>query len=163
MTNTPDALFIIDTNKESIAVAEANKLNIPVIAVCDTNTDPSNIDFPIPGNDDAVRAISLYCDLVGSSILSGMEENLNETGVDIGSLEKNLEENLDLNDEKLNDDESIKQEKLSGELEINSDEKDILEMNETKEDNQSSDNEVNSDKENEVTLSTDNKNIKNKY
>ena len=106
MTNTPDALFIIDTNKESIAVAEANKLNIPVIAVCDTNTDPSNIDFPIPGNDDAVRAISLYCDLVGSSILSGMEENLNETGVDIGALEKNLEENLDLKDESENEKEN---------------------------------------------------------
>ena len=72
MPNLPDAIFVIDINKESIAVQEAKKLNIPVIAICDTNTDPSNIDYPIPGNDDAVRSISLYCDLIGSSILSGM-------------------------------------------------------------------------------------------
>ena len=96
MSNIPDALFIIDVNKEAIAVAEANKLNIPVVAICDTNTDPSNIDFPIPGNDDAVRAVSLYCDLVGASILSGMEVNLTDSGVDLGSLEKNLDENLDV-------------------------------------------------------------------
>ncbi len=108
MTNTPDALFIIDINKESIAVAEANKLKIPVIAVCDTNTDPTNIDYPIPGNDDAVRAISLYCDLVGSSILGGMEENINESVSDAGSLEVNIEENLELKPEKQSEAASIK-------------------------------------------------------
>ncbi len=95
MVGLPEALFIIDINKESIAVAEARKLNIPVIAVCDTNTDPSFVDFPIPGNDDAVRAVSLYCDLVASSILSGMEESLANAGVDIGELEENSKENLD--------------------------------------------------------------------
>ncbi len=150
MTNTPDALFIVDTNKESIAVAEANKLNIPVIAVCDTNTDPSNIDFPIPGNDDAVRAISLYCDLVGSSILSGMEENLNESGVDIGSLDKNLEENLDLKEiENVND----KQEKVDDGLKIESDTTQIKE-NEVVESNQNPDINSNSDKEKEVSSLT---------
>jgi small subunit ribosomal protein S2 len=60
MNGIPDALFVIDTNKEAIAVLEANNLNIPVIAICDTNTNPSNVDYPIPGNDDALRAISLY-------------------------------------------------------------------------------------------------------
>ena len=94
MPDIPDAIFVIDINKEAIAVQEAKKLNIPVIAICDTNTDPSNIDYPVPGNDDAVRAISLYCDLIGSSILSGMEENLAESGVDIGSADVNVEEDI---------------------------------------------------------------------
>jgi small subunit ribosomal protein S2 len=68
MPNLPDAIFIIDINKESIAVQEAKKLNIPVIAICDTNTDPTNIDYPIPGNDDARRAIDLYCNLIKETI-----------------------------------------------------------------------------------------------
>ena len=87
MSGLPDALFIIDTNKEAIAVLEANHLKIPVIAICDSNSNPSGIDYPIPGNDDALRAISLYCDLVGSSILKGMESNLEQSGVDIGASE----------------------------------------------------------------------------
>ena len=93
----PDALFIIDTNKEAIAVLEANNLNIPVIAICDTNTNPSGVDFPIPGNDDALRAISLYCDLIAASVLKGLESNLEESGVDIG-------ESQDLAEEKIIDD-----------------------------------------------------------
>ena len=95
MVSLPDAIFIIDINKEAIAVSEANKLNIPVVAICDTNTDPSNIDYPIPGNDDAVRAVSLYCDLVGASILSGLEENIVKSGADIGMIEEPIEENLE--------------------------------------------------------------------
>jgi small subunit ribosomal protein S2 len=94
MPDLPDAIFVIDINKEAIAVQEANKLNIPVIAICDTNTDPNNIDYPVPGNDDAVRSISLYCDLIGSAILSGMEENLAESGVDIGNSEVNADEKI---------------------------------------------------------------------
>ena len=94
MPNLPDAIFVIDINKEAIAVQEAKKLNIPVIAICDTNTDPNNIDYAIPGNDDAVRSISLYCDLIGSAILSGMEENLAEAGVDIGDNEVNTDEEI---------------------------------------------------------------------
>ena len=94
MSGTPDALFIIDINKEAIAVEEAKKLNIPIVAVCDTNTDPKKIDYPIPGNDDAVRSISLYCDLVGATILSGMEENLTETGVDLCNAENVVEEKI---------------------------------------------------------------------
>ena len=94
MNGIPDALFIIDTNKEAIAVLEANNLNIPVIAICDTNTNPSGVDYPIPGNDDALRAISLYCDLVAASVLKGLESNLEESGVDIGESQVLAEENI---------------------------------------------------------------------
>jgi len=93
MNGIPDAIFIIDTNKESIAVLEANNLKIPVIAICDTNTNPSGVDYPIPGNDDALRAISLYCDLVAASVLKGLESNLEQSGVDIGESEVIVEEN----------------------------------------------------------------------
>ena len=68
MKKTPDLIFIIDTNVESLAVAEAKKLGIPIIAVLDTNSDPTGISFPIPGNDDARRSINLYCDLLKSTI-----------------------------------------------------------------------------------------------
>ena len=69
MNGIPDAIFVIDTNKEAIAVQEANNLHIPVFAICDTNSNPSGVNYPIPGNDDALRAISLYCDLVAASVL----------------------------------------------------------------------------------------------
>ena len=68
MKKTPDLIFIIDTNIESLAVAEAKKLNIPIIAVLDTNSDPTGIDYPIPGNDDARRSINLYCELLKNTI-----------------------------------------------------------------------------------------------
>ena len=97
MNGIPDAIFIIDTNKESIAGLEANNLNIPVIAICDTNTNPSGVDYPIPGNDDALRAISLYCDLVAASVLKGLESNLEQSGVDIGDSEVIVEENTSQN------------------------------------------------------------------
>ena len=68
MKKTPDLIFVIDTNIESLAVAEAKKLLIPIIAVLDTNSDPTGIDFPIPGNDDARRSINLYCELLKGTI-----------------------------------------------------------------------------------------------
>ena len=68
MKKTPDLIFIIDTNIESLAVAEAKKLGIPIIGILDTNSDPTGIDFPIPGNDDARRSINLYCDLLKNTI-----------------------------------------------------------------------------------------------
>ena len=68
MKKTPDLIFVIDTNIESLAVAEAKKLSIPIIAVLDTNSDPTGIDYPIPGNDDARRSINLYCELLKSTI-----------------------------------------------------------------------------------------------
>jgi len=92
MNGIPDAMFIIDTNKESIAILEANNLNIPVIAICDTNSNPSGVDYPIPGNDDALRAISLYCDLVAASVLKGLESNLEQSGIDVGESEIIVEE-----------------------------------------------------------------------
>lgn len=85
MGGTPDAFFIIDTNMEDIAVAEANKLGIPVFAVIDTNSDPKGIDYPIPGNDDAFRAIELYCDLVAEAIVDGLAAELKKSGVDTGA------------------------------------------------------------------------------
>ncbi len=96
INGVPDALFIIDTNKEAIAVLEANNLNIPVIAICDTNTNPSGVDFPIPGNDDALRAISLYCDLIAASVLKGLESNLEESGVDIGESQALAESGVEI-------------------------------------------------------------------
>jgi small subunit ribosomal protein S2 len=88
MGGVPDLLFVIDTNKESLAVQEANKLGIPVIAVLDSNSSPNGIDFPIPGNDDAARAIGLYCDLVSRAALDGMTAQMGRAGVDVGALEE---------------------------------------------------------------------------
>ena len=88
MGGLPDILFVIDTNKEAIAVAEANKLSIPVVAVLDSNSDPTGINFPIPGNDDALRAISLYCDLVVDVVLDGIQQEMVAAGVDIGAAEE---------------------------------------------------------------------------
>ena len=114
MNGIPDALFIIDTNKEAIAVLEANNLNIPVIAICDTNTNPLGVNYPIPGNDDALRAISLYCDLVAASVLKGMESNLEESGVDIGASKDLLEEKI-LDDGTVEDIKNITEEQTSSE------------------------------------------------
>ena len=88
MGGVPDMIFVIDTNKESLAIQEAKKLGIPVIAVLDSNSTPDGIDYPIPGNDDAARAITLYCDLMASAILDGMAEQLGARGVDIGAMEE---------------------------------------------------------------------------
>jgi small subunit ribosomal protein S2 len=84
MGGRPDILFIIDTNKEDIAVAEATKLGIPVIAVVDSNSDPEGITYPIPGNDDALRAIAMYLDLLADSVLDGLQQEMAAAGVDIG-------------------------------------------------------------------------------
>ncbi len=85
MGGLPDLLFIIDTNKESIAVAEANTLGIPVVAVVDSNASPDGVDYPIPGNDDALRAISLYCELVAGSVLDGLKTEMIRDGKDLGA------------------------------------------------------------------------------
>lgn len=87
MGGVPDLLFVIDTNKEKIAIQEARKLGIPIVAIVDTNCDPDGIDFPVPGNDDAGRAITLYCDLVARAALDGLERSQSASGVDIGALE----------------------------------------------------------------------------
>ncbi|HFB2047917.1 MAG: 30S ribosomal protein S2 [Hyphomicrobiaceae bacterium] len=92
MGGTPDLLFVIDTNKEAIAIAEARKLKIPIIAVVDSNSDPDGIDYPIPGNDDAGRAVTLYCDLIARAAIDGIEKSSVEAGADIGSFEMPLDE-----------------------------------------------------------------------
>ncbi|HWB47090.1 MAG TPA: 30S ribosomal protein S2 [Hyphomicrobiaceae bacterium] len=94
MGGLPDLLFVIDTNKEQIAIAEAKKLNIPIVAVVDTNCDPDGIDFPIPGNDDAGRAITLYCDLAARAAIDGIERAQAGAGKDIGAAEAPPEEEL---------------------------------------------------------------------
>ncbi|WP_213683748.1 30S ribosomal protein S2 [Roseicyclus sp.] len=95
MGGLPDLLFVIDVNKESLAIAEARKLGIPVVAVVDTNCPPDGVDYVIPGNDDAARAIALYCDLISRAALDGMSAQLQTAGVDLGSLEEGtLEEAL---------------------------------------------------------------------
>ncbi len=86
MGGVPDLLFVIDVQKESLAVAEANKLKIPVVAVVDTNCPPEGIDYLVPGNDDASRAIAFYCDLAARSALSGVEEQMGSEGIDVGEL-----------------------------------------------------------------------------
>jgi small subunit ribosomal protein S2 len=88
MGGLPDLLFVIDTNKEAIAIKEANRLGTPVAAILDTNSDPSGITYPIPGNDDAGRAISLYCDLVARAALEGISMSQQSLGRDIGESEE---------------------------------------------------------------------------
>ena len=94
MGGLPDAIFVIDTNKEHIAIAEAKVLNIPVVAVLDSNSDPNGVDYPIPGNDDAIRAIQTYCDLAAEAILDGLQQEVMKTGGDIGEAEIAPVENL---------------------------------------------------------------------
>jgi small subunit ribosomal protein S2 len=93
MGGLPSMLFVIDTNKESIAVAEARKLEIPVAAILDSNSDPDGIAYPVPGNDDASRAIALYCDLAARAVIDGLSEGQTAAGVDVGAAEE-VRENI---------------------------------------------------------------------
>ena len=92
MGGVPDLLFVIDVKKEDLAVAEANKLGMPVVAVVDTNCSPDGVDYIIPGNDDAARAIALYCDLAARAALDGMSAQMGAAGVDLGAMEEALVE-----------------------------------------------------------------------
>ena len=85
MGGLPDLMIVIDTNKESIAIAEAHKLGIPVIAILDSNCNPDGITYPVPGNDDATRAIELYCSLFSGAVIDGIEQGAVSSGVDIGA------------------------------------------------------------------------------
>ena len=80
----PDLMVIIDTNREHLAVTEANKLGVPIVAIVDSNSDPDKIQYPVPGNDDAIRSIKLYCQLFSDAALAGIEESLTDSGVDVG-------------------------------------------------------------------------------
>jgi small subunit ribosomal protein S2 len=88
MGGTPDLIFVIDVGKEALAITEAKKLGIPVVGVVDSNCSPKDIDYIIPGNDDASRAIALYCDLVSRAALDGMTAQMGSAGVDLGSLDE---------------------------------------------------------------------------
>lgn len=91
MGGIPDIMFVIDTNKEAIAIQEARKLNIPIIAILDTNSDPDGITYPVPGNDDAARAIQTYCDLIADAVLDGLAAGASASGVDLGASEAPVE------------------------------------------------------------------------
>ncbi|KAF0231141.1 MAG: small subunit ribosomal protein [Beijerinckiaceae bacterium] len=94
MGGTPDLLFVIDTNKEQLAIQEANRLNIPVVAIVDTNCDPDGVTFPIPANDDAGRALALYCDLVARAAIDGISRGQSSLGVDLGASTQPIAEEL---------------------------------------------------------------------
>ena len=96
MKKLPQMIFIIDTNVEALAVAEAQKLRIPIAAILDTNSDPTDIHFPIPGNDDARRSINLYCDLLKSTIVSA-SKFIESKAADNESVEKTKTQKLDIN------------------------------------------------------------------
>jgi small subunit ribosomal protein S2 len=94
MGGLPDIIFVIDVVKEKLAIEEANKLGIPVIAVVDSNADPVGVAFPIPGNDDAIRAINLYCDLIAGAVIDGISAGLQASGTDLGASEELLDEEV---------------------------------------------------------------------
>lgn len=120
MGGVPDLIFVIDVNKEDLAIAEAKKLGIPVVAVVDTNCSPDGVDYMIPGNDDAARAIQLYCDLAARAALDGMSAQMESAGIDVGGMEEapveeeiletptNASEPLDVSDEAVQDDTKAK-------------------------------------------------------
>ena len=87
MGGLPNIIFVIDTIKEKLAIEEANKLGIPVVAVVDSNADPQGVTYPIPGNDDAIRAINLYCDMIAGAVFDGISAELQASGVDLGAAE----------------------------------------------------------------------------
>lgn len=91
MARRPDLIFVIDVPKEELALSEAKRLGIPVIAVCDTNANPDGIDYVVPGNDDALRAVNLYCDLISGAVLDGISEEMKASGVDIGAADEVVE------------------------------------------------------------------------
>ncbi len=95
MGGVPDLIVVLDANKEKIAIKEANNLNIPVVAILDSNSNPEGVTYPIPGNDDAIRAISFYCDLFADAALSGIQEEIVKKGGDIGEAEFLPEENIE--------------------------------------------------------------------
>jgi small subunit ribosomal protein S2 len=99
MGGVPDIMVVIDTNKESIAIKEAQNLGIPVVAILDTNCDPDGITFPIPGNDDAARAINLYCDLISRAVLDGLSKGASTSGEDVGAAAEPMMEALPTEEE----------------------------------------------------------------
>jgi len=112
MKKIPDMIFIVDTNVEELAVKEAIKLNIPIVAVVDTNSDPTGINFPIPGNDDARRAINLYCDLIKQTILDAQQNVTKKDNVELKENIKKKELNIEAEKEKEKKTKPVKKEKI---------------------------------------------------
>jgi small subunit ribosomal protein S2 len=104
MGGLPSILFVLDVTTDKTAVEEAHVLGIPVIGICDTNSDPTKVDYPIPGNDDSVKAIDLYCSLMESAILDGIQQGLSSAGVDVGELENPIIESGNISDEESTND-----------------------------------------------------------
>ena len=94
MGGLPDILVIIDVPREELAIQEAGKLKLPVVAICDSNANPNGVAYPVPGNDDALRAIELYCDLISGAVLDGLQAELMASGVDVGEMEEAPAEDL---------------------------------------------------------------------
>ncbi|MBL4638900.1 MAG: 30S ribosomal protein S2 [Kordiimonadaceae bacterium] len=88
MGGLPDIIVVVDTNRDELAIAEARRLGIPVVGVIDTNSKPDGLEYPIPGNDDATRAIRLYCDLIADAVIDGIQADLAAQGVDLGAVEE---------------------------------------------------------------------------
>ena len=110
MGGIPNIIFVIDSNKEAIAVAEAKKLNIPIVAILDTNSDPDGIDYPIPGNDDARQAIDLYCQLISAAVIDGLEKSQIDKGIDIGEKDDSVIEEIEETEIPTNDETMVKPE-----------------------------------------------------
>ena len=122
MGGVPDAIFILDTNKEDIAVKEANVLGVPIVGILDSNSDPDGIDYPVPGNDDAIRAISFYCDLAVKAILDGVQAQLANTGTDLGEAQ---DVKVDLPASKKEEPKAEAKEEAKAAAEADADEKDV--------------------------------------
>lgn len=99
MGGLPDILFVIDTNKEAIAIEEARRLNIPVVAILDSNSNPEGVTYPVPGNDDALRAIGIYCELIAGAVLDGLQAEMTSAGIDLGESVEAPVENFDAESE----------------------------------------------------------------
>ena len=157
MKSLPDMLFVIDTNKEAIAIKEAKKIGIPVVAILDSNSSTDGVDFPIPGNDDAARALALYCDLASQTILDGLESQLGSAGIDIGSSDQTVNENLENSDELREDDTNSEVVELIGNKDQEKNksepaEKEKLEVKEMKANSKKSDVKENQSKKEDKTV-----------
>ena len=127
MGGLPDMLFVIDTIKDSIAIEEAKTLNIPVVAVLDSNSNPDGIDYPIPGNDDALRAVSLYCNLISESIIDGLQAELLKQDKEVDLVEK-LPPETEVNDSNHNKIEQTENNDPKSEIKNNKDDSPVVEV-----------------------------------
>ncbi len=160
MGGYPDLVIIIDTNKEALAVAEAKKLGVPIMAILDTNCDPKGIAFPIPGNDDSAKSVKLYCRLISDAAIAGIKENMALAGIDISKLEgDDLQANLDKM-KKSEDNKSVRKSEFKSEKKHEDKKKELTKkpqeeaVKDEKEDKKSSKTKVSSEKKADVKVVT---------